>query len=85
MHTYPYEVAYPLIASAILTQPLANNFEHFGVQFAQMVLLPSLACLHVPAEDGEDDAGVSGDGEEGDGAEERENWVDRGWRWRGHL
>ena len=37
-----------------------------------MVLLPSLACLHVPAEDGEDDAGVSGDGEEGDGAGERE-------------
>ena len=31
--------------------------------------------LHVPAEDGEDDAGVAGDGEEGDGAEERESWV----------
>ena len=50
-----------------------------------MVLLPSFSsCLHVPAEDGEDDAGVSGDGEEGDGAEERE--LGRGWRrWRGHL
>ena len=84
-HTNPYEVACPFTDSAILTQPHAGTIvsilecnSHKWFSFLGFV-----ACLHVPAEDGEDDAGVSGDGEEGDGAEERE--LGRGWRWRGHL
>ena len=56
-----------LTDGAILTQPLPGKMFTFW-----SAIRTNGPCLHVPAEDGEDDAGVSGDGEEGDGAEERE-------------